>query len=117
MIDWHVGSHANDRLERMGPRLNPDFIADAMPGHCELEQRRIADECPARLQPCEPPAVIEPWAGVDEGPHQPRWPAQTREVRKRVGPRSGRDPESTVQQPVPDLGSDEMVRVAHHLDV
>ena len=61
--------------------------------------------------------MIERWAGMDEGPHQPRWPAQTREVRERVRPARGGDPESTVQQPVPDLGSDEMVRVAHHLDV
>ena len=83
----------------------------------EVEQRRIGHERPPRLESTKPGAVIEAGTGMHEHAHETRRPAQAREVRERIGAGRRRQAKPTVQQPVPDLGRDEVVGVSHHLEI
>src|SRR5438034_11662109 len=93
------------------------FISDLMPAERELEQRRIGDECAAGFESREPAGVIERSSRLHKDSLQPWWPAQARKIRERIGPCPRRQAESTIQQAIPDLRRDEMVRVSHDFDV
>src|SRR5439155_4415072 len=116
VIDRDARSETNASGEPPA-RGHPDLSSDLAPAQGELEQRSIRHERPSRLETRHPAPTVERRTGSHEDAHQPRRTSQGGEVRKGVRARSRRYPEAAVQQPVPDSGRDEVVRISHHFHV
>src|SRR5437867_4437718 len=117
MINRNVRSQPHDRLERTRPGRDVDLVADSAARKRKLEQRPVRHERPSRLESREPAPRIEGGTRVHEYAHQAGRSTQAGEIREGIRTCRRRQPESAVEQAIPNLGRDEMVRLSYELEV